>query len=72
MAAVRKYDLYSDRFRAETYSSFAEMRERDPVLCRIGLDGQSPIWFISCTPRGGDRAHDVAPSPAALAAHGRR
>ena len=32
MAAVRKYVLYSDRFREKTYTSFAEMRERDPVL----------------------------------------
>jgi cytochrome P450 len=47
MEAVRKYDLYSDRFRAATYSTFAEMRERDPVLCQIGLDGESPIWFIT-------------------------
>jgi cytochrome P450 len=47
MEAVRKYDLYSDRFRAETYSTFAEMREHDPVLCQIGLDGESPIWFIT-------------------------
>jgi cytochrome P450 len=47
MAAVRKYDLYSDRFREQTYSTFAEMREHDPVLCQIGLDGESPIWFIT-------------------------
>jgi cytochrome P450 len=44
---VRKYDLYSDRFRAETYSIFAEMREHDPVLCQPGIDGESPIWFIT-------------------------
>ena len=44
---MRKYDLYSDRFRAETYSTFAEMRERDPVLCQPGLGGESPIWFIT-------------------------
>ena len=47
MEAVRKYDLYSDRFRSATYSTFAEMREHDPVLCQIGLDGESPIWFIT-------------------------
>jgi cytochrome P450 len=47
MVTVRKYDLYSDRFRAETYSIFAEMRERDPVLCQLGLDGESLIWFIT-------------------------
>jgi cytochrome P450 len=47
METVRKYDLYSDRFRTETYSIFAEIREQDPVLCQIGLDGESPIWFIT-------------------------
>jgi len=47
METVRKYDLYSDRFRAETHSIFAEMREHDPVLHQLGLDGESPIWFIS-------------------------
>jgi cytochrome P450 len=47
METVRKYDLYSDRFRAETYATFAEMREHDPVLCQPGLDGESPIWFIT-------------------------
>jgi len=48
MASVeRKYDLYSDRFRADTYAIFAEMRERDPVLCQPGIDGETPIWFVT-------------------------
>jgi len=47
VATGRKYDLYSDRFRMETYSVFAEMREHDPVHCQLGLDGESPIWFIT-------------------------
>jgi cytochrome P450 len=47
MAAVRKYDLYSDEFRARTYETFAEMRERDPVLCQPGIDGVSMIWFVT-------------------------
>jgi cytochrome P450 len=45
--AARKYDLYSDAFRADTYATFARMREQDPVFCQPGLDGESPIWFIT-------------------------
>jgi cytochrome P450 len=47
MAATRKYDLYSDEFRAETYAVFARMRENDPVLRQPGLDGETPIWFVT-------------------------
>ena len=47
MTAVRKYDLYSDAFRANTYATFARMRAQDPVLCQPGLDGESPIWFVT-------------------------
>jgi len=43
----RKYDLYSDAFRADTYATFARMRERDPVFCQPGLDDETPIWFVS-------------------------
>ena len=44
---ARKYDLYSDAFRADTYATFARMREEDPVLCQPGLDGEIPIWFVT-------------------------
>jgi cytochrome P450 len=47
VTAVRKYDLYSDAFRADTYATFARMREQDPVFCQPGLDGESPIWFVT-------------------------
>jgi cytochrome P450 len=47
VTAVRKYDLYSDAFRANTYATFARMRAQDPVLCQPGLDGESPIWFVT-------------------------
>ena len=47
MATVGKYDLYSDAFRADTYATFARMREQDPVLCQPGLDGETPIWFVT-------------------------
>ena len=45
--AARKYDLYSDAFRADTYATFARMREQDPVLCQPGIDGETPIWFVT-------------------------
>src|SRR5579862_3296624 len=45
--AGRKYDLYSDAFRADTYATFARMRGQDPVLCQPGLDGQTPIWWVT-------------------------
>jgi cytochrome P450 len=43
----RKYDLYSDAFRADTYGTFARMRDEDPVLCQPGVDGETPIWFVT-------------------------
>jgi cytochrome P450 len=45
--AGRTYDLYSDAFRADTYATFALMREQDPVLCQPGLDGETPIWWVT-------------------------
>src|SRR5689334_1613382 len=48
MASVaRKYDLYSDEFRADTYATFARMREHDPVFCQPGIDGETPIWWVT-------------------------
>ena len=43
----RRYDLYSDAFRAATYETFAAMREHDPVLLQPGIDGETPIWFVT-------------------------
>ena len=45
--AARKYDLYSDAFRADTYATFARMREQDPVFCQPGIDGETPIWWVT-------------------------
>ncbi|HEX3237791.1 MAG TPA: cytochrome P450 [Gaiellaceae bacterium] len=45
--AARKYDLYSDAFRAETYATFARMRDQDPVICQPGIDGETPIWWVT-------------------------
>jgi cytochrome P450 len=46
-SAVRKYDLYSDAFRADTYATFARMREHDPVFSQPGIDGETPIWWVT-------------------------
>ena len=46
-SATRKYDLYSGDFFANAYTTFAQMRESDPVLCQPGLDGETPIWFVT-------------------------
>ena len=43
----RKYDLYGPEFRADPYRAFRQMREHDPVLCQPGLDGETPIWFVT-------------------------
>ena len=42
-----KYDLYSDEFRADTYATFARMREHDPVVRQPGIDGETPIWWVT-------------------------
>src|SRR3954452_16477727 len=46
-SAELKYHLSSSRSRADTYATLAEMRERDPVLCQPGIDGETPIWFVT-------------------------
>jgi cytochrome P450 len=43
----RKYELYGDEFRSCAYETFAEMREHDPVVRQPGLDGTTPIWFVT-------------------------
>lgn len=43
----RKYDLYGPEFRADPYSVFTQMRGHDPVLLQPGIDGQTPIWFVT-------------------------
>ncbi|HUP32803.1 MAG TPA: cytochrome P450 [Gaiellaceae bacterium] len=43
----RKYELYSEEFRADPQATFAQMREHDPVFCQPGIDGVTPIWFVT-------------------------
>jgi cytochrome P450 len=47
MATTRKYDLYSDEFRATSYETFARMRAEDPIFCQPGIDGETLIWFVT-------------------------
>ena len=46
-SAPRKYDLYSEEFFQNAYATFDRMRENDPVVCQPGLDGETPIWFVT-------------------------
>lgn len=45
--SARRYDLYSARFKANPYPTFAAMRREAPVWRQIGIDGETPIWFVS-------------------------
>ncbi len=45
--ATQKYDLYSSDFRETTHETYARMRRDDPVHRQPGLDGETPIWFVT-------------------------
>ena len=45
--AVRKYDLYGPDFKRDPYPTFAAMRRDDPIHQQPGLDGKTPIWFVT-------------------------
>jgi cytochrome P450 len=47
MSATRRYDLYSHEFRRSTHETYARMREESPVHRQPGLDGETPIWFVT-------------------------
>jgi cytochrome P450 len=47
VATTQKYDLYSEEFRAKRFEVYARMREQDPVLLQPGIDGETPIWFLT-------------------------
>ena len=44
---TRHYDLYSHEFRVATHETYARMREESPVHLQPGLDGETPIWFVT-------------------------
>ncbi len=47
MSTARRYDLYSHEFRLTTHETYARMREESPVHLQPGLDGETPIWFVT-------------------------
>jgi cytochrome P450 len=47
METARRYDLYSHDFRLTTHETYARMREESPVHLQPGLDGETPIWFVT-------------------------
>jgi cytochrome P450 len=47
MSTTRKYELYSKDFRKNSHEVFAQMRMEAPVIKQAGLDGETPIWFVT-------------------------
>ena len=47
MSTARKYELYDQGFRQRAHEVFAQMRIEDPVFQQPGIDGKTPIWFIT-------------------------
>jgi len=47
MSPTQRYDLYSHEFRTATHETYARMREESPVHLQPGLDGETPIWFVT-------------------------
>lgn len=47
VATAPRYDLYSHEFRLSTHETYARMRRESPVHHQPGLDGETPIWFVT-------------------------
>ena len=47
MSSPERYDLYSHEFRVATHETYARMRVESPVHRQPGLDGETPIWFVT-------------------------
>ena len=45
--STQRYDLYSHEFRLATHETYARMREESPMHRQPGLDGETPIWFVT-------------------------
>ena len=41
------YDLYSQDFARNAYAIFEDIRKDNPIFRQKGLDGETPIWFLS-------------------------
>jgi hypothetical protein len=52
MASEQKYDLDVDTLRVDAYTTFARMREHDPVHCQFEIDEytleETPAWHLTC------------------------
>jgi len=46
LPTMKEYDLFSRRFKADPFPTFAELRENDPIYPHTAPDG-STIWYIS-------------------------
>lgn len=47
MSTAPRYDLYSHDFRRSTPETYARMRSETPMHRQPGLDGETPIWFVT-------------------------
>lgn len=47
MNTTQTYDLYSQDFSRHAYEIFSYIRQRNPIMQQAGIDGQTPIWFVS-------------------------
>ena len=45
--SAQRYDLYSHDFRVSTHETYARMRKESPAHLQPGLDGKTPIWFVT-------------------------
>ena len=47
MAETCKYELYSKIFHQNSHAVFTRMRAENPIFKQFGLDGKTPIWFVT-------------------------
>lgn len=47
MSLARKYEIYTQEFKANPHPTYAKMRGEAPVFQQPGLDGETPIWFVT-------------------------
>lgn len=47
MTQTQKYQLYGQEFKAQAFEVYRRMRSENPVFQQPGMDGQTPIWFVT-------------------------
>jgi cytochrome P450 len=47
MTSEKRYTLYGPEFKANPFSTYATMREQDPICYHPGITGEGKIWFIT-------------------------